>query len=51
MASCTPVAPCEWPVSDLVAAMGGQLSPEHKASLQKELDSLNRQFGLKVAGR
>ena len=34
----------------LTAADGGQLSPEHRASLQKELDSLNRQFGLKVAG-
>jgi hypothetical protein len=34
----------------LTAADGGQLSAEHRASLQKELDSLNRQFGLKVAG-
>jgi len=27
MASCTPVAPCEWPVSDLVEENGGIASP------------------------
>lgn len=33
----------------LTAADGGQLTPEHRASLQKDLDSLNREFGLKRA--
>ena len=33
----------------LTAADGGQLTPEHKASLQKDLDSLNREFGVKRA--
>ena len=27
MASCTPVAPCEWPVSDLVDEKGGTPAP------------------------
>jgi hypothetical protein len=31
----------------ITAADGGQLSPEHRASLQKELDTLNREFGIK----
>lgn len=33
----------------LTAADGGELTAEHKASLQKELDSLNRRFGIKPA--
>jgi len=31
----------------LTAADGGQLTPEHQASLQKDLDTLNREFGVK----
>jgi len=31
-------------------ADGGQLSDEHKAALQKELDAINKQFGIKPAG-
>jgi hypothetical protein len=27
---------------------GGQLTPEHAASLQHELDELNKQFGIKA---
>ncbi|HEY3950967.1 hypothetical protein [Phenylobacterium sp.] len=30
-------------------ADGGQLTAEHKAALQKELDGINRQFGVKAA--
>jgi hypothetical protein len=30
----------------LTAQDGGQLTPEHRDSLQKELDALNRQFGI-----
>jgi hypothetical protein len=33
----------------LTAADGGQLSAQHRAGLQKELDDLNRRFGLKPA--
>jgi hypothetical protein len=29
---------------------GGRLTPEHAASLQHELDDLNRQFGVPAAG-
>ena len=34
MASWTPVAPCEWPVSDFVAEIGGHFSPEPKTCAQ-----------------
>ncbi|HEY0435565.1 MAG TPA: hypothetical protein VGC92_02925 [Phenylobacterium sp.] len=30
---------------------GGALTPEHASALQKELDTLNRRFGVKVASR
>ena len=33
----------------LTATDGGQLSAEHRAGLQKELDALNRRFGVKPA--
>lgn len=33
----------------LTASDGGQLTPEHRAGLQQELDALNRRFGLKPA--
>jgi hypothetical protein len=35
----------------ITAEDGGQLTPDHAADLQKALDSLNRQFGVKVASR
>lgn len=34
----------------MTKADGGQLTEEHKAGLQRELDALNRQFGFKTAG-